>query len=114
MGTSWAPDPGPDGEVFACGSRPTREKPDTNNATGYCNPKTDALLAQALATYDVRERARLYRLHQQILAEERPMLFGWAPKLFEVRSADLTSTDGPLSTSSATWWWQLETLAVMR
>ena len=109
-----AADPGPDGESFACSSRPTPASPDLDNATGYCNPETDTVLAQARATYDVRERARLYRRHQQILAEQRPMLFGWAPTFIEVRSDDLTSTAGPLSTKSQTWWWQLETLAVMR
>ena len=112
--TSWGPTPA----RMARFSRAVRGLPlrirDPNNATGYCNPETDAVLAQALATYDLRERARLYRRHQQILAEQRPMLFGWAPKFIEVRSDDLTSTVGPLSTSSPTWWWQLETLAVMR
>ena len=109
-----SPDPASDEELFACDSVPTREHPSAGNAMGYCNRDTDDALGEARATYDLRERARLYRLHQQILAQERPMLFGWAARLLEVRSDDLTSTAGPLSTSSLTWWWQLETLAVIR
>ena len=108
------PDPASDEELFACDSQPSWENPDASNIMGYCDPATDAVLERALATYDLRERARLYQRHQHILTENRPVLFGWAARFVEVRSDDLISTAGPLSTSSLTWWWQLETLAVMR
>jgi hypothetical protein len=52
----------------------------------------------------------LYRDYQLILAKTRPMLFAYALQVVEARSDQLTSKDGPLSVSSATWWWQLEKL----
>lgn len=96
--------------IFHSSVRATPERPDGNNYMGYDNPESDSLLEQGRATYDPRKRARLYREHQRILAEDPPMLFAWSPRLHEPRSDRLVSTRGPLATDTSTWWWQLETL----
>jgi len=90
----------------------TPSNPEGNNYMGYASRESDSLLEQARATYDPRERARLYREHQRVLAKDRPVLFAWSPRLREPRSERVVSTRGPLATDTSTWWWQLETLFV--
>jgi ABC-type transport system substrate-binding protein len=104
------PDPGIDYQVFHSSEISTADKPDGDNITGYSNPEVDALLDQARSIYGLPERARLYRRYQEFLRDDRPMLFAWVPRLIEARSDRLTSVDGPLPESSATWWWELEKL----
>jgi len=82
------------------------------NYMGYDSPESDELLAQARATYDLPERARLYQEFQRTLARDRPILFGWSALLRDARSDRLESPQGPLATDSSTWWWELETLFV--
>jgi ABC-type transport system substrate-binding protein len=77
---------------------------------GYKSEEVDDLLARARETYVLEDRARLYKQVQLALARDRPMLFAFAHRLVEARSNQITSTAGPLSTSSATWWWELERL----
>jgi ABC-type transport system substrate-binding protein len=107
------PDPGINDPVFLSSEVSTATNQDGENMAGYSNPEIDALLDKARSTYEIPARARLYREYQEILAKDRPMLFAWAPRLVEVRSSRLTSVDGPLPESSATWWWELEKLALV-
>ncbi len=88
----------------------TPDNPEGNNYMGYRSRRSNSLLEQGRAKYDPRERARLYREHQGILAEDRPVLFAWSPRVREPRSDRLESTLGPLRNDTSTWWWQLETL----
>ena len=90
----------------------TPDNPQGNNYMGYDSRESDRLLERARATYDPRERARLYREHQRVLAKDRPVLFAWSPRLREPRSERVVSTRGPLATDTSTWWWQLETLFI--
>jgi ABC-type transport system substrate-binding protein len=109
---SGTPDPGSDYTSFHSSAVSGPDRPTGDNLGGYVNPEVDALLDQALRTYELTERARLYRRIQELLATDRPMLFAWNPQITEARSDRLTSVDGPLSESSRTWWWELEKLVL--
>ncbi|MDQ3880735.1 MAG: hypothetical protein M3295_06665, partial [Chloroflexota bacterium] len=99
--------------LFDSRSVTSEEQPDSANVMGFSDPRVDALLDQGIATYDVRERARIYRDYQSILAEERPVLFAWAWKLREAISPNLGLADGTeLNLDSFFWFWQLEKLVV--
>jgi ABC-type transport system substrate-binding protein len=103
-------DPGLSDTIFQSSHITSSENPNDDNLMGYESKEVDALLKKARETYVLEERARLYRQYQLILADDRPLLFAFVLRLVEVRSEQLTSTVGPLPSSSATWWWQLETL----
>jgi len=111
--SGWLSGPDPDpSAIYHSSDIATASNPEGFNYIGYDSQESDSLLDQARATYDPRLRARLYREQQRIMAEDRPVLFAWSPRISEVRSDRLESTQGPLSTSTSTWWWQLETLFV--
>ena len=103
-------DPARDDPIFRSDNVTSRENPEGDNVMSYENTEVDDLLDRARATYDLEERARLYQKVQVHLADDRPMLFAFALRLVEARSDQLTSTAGPLATTSGTWWWQLERL----
>jgi ABC-type transport system substrate-binding protein len=88
----------------------TASNPDGFNYIGYDSAESDRILEQARSTYEQPARARLYRQHQELLAEDRPVLFGWSPRIREARSERLGSSAGTLATDTRTWWWQLETI----
>ena len=79
---------------------------------GYSNPDVDRLLDAGIATSDQRERARIYRDLQLLLADDQPVLFAWAPRIREVLSAGVGLTTGEIDRSSLNWWWQPEKLIV--
>ena len=111
--SGWFTTPDPDySPIFNSIAITTPTNVEGNNYMGYASQEGDLLLEQARATYDPRERARLLRQHQRILAEDRPVLFAWSDRVREARSDRLGSTHGPLSTSTSTWWWELETLFI--
>jgi len=111
--SGWGTGPDPDPSfIFDSSAIVTESNPLGFNFMGYDSPESDELLAQARATYDLPDRARLYQEHQRILAEDRPILFGWSALLRDARSDRLGSTQGPLETDTSTWWWQLETLFI--
>lgn len=90
----------------------SEEQPDALNFMGFENARADELLDEGLGTYDRRERARIYQEFQEILADEDPVLFGWAARIHEALDARLTSTSGDLNLSSKNWFWELETLVL--
>ena len=83
--------------VWHSESATSQEQPRAPNFMGFSNPQVDELLDQGIETYDQRERARIYRELQQVLAEERPVLFGWAARQHEVLDARLGLTEGELN-----------------
>jgi peptide/nickel transport system substrate-binding protein len=111
--SAWITTPDPDAtDLFHSRAVVTASNPFGFNFMGYSSAESDALLDRARSTYDPRERARLYREHQRVLANDRPMLFAWSALIREPRSSRFESTVGPLRTDTATWWWELETLFV--
>ena len=111
--TGWTLTPDPDPSyLFHSRALATPDFPDGFNYMGYSSEAGDALLDQQRETYDQEERAHLLREYQQLLAEDRPMLFGWSDRRLEPRSDRLESTEGALATDTSTWWWQLETLFI--
>ncbi len=98
--------------VWHSESATSQEQPSAPNFMGFSNPQVDELLDQGIETYDQRERARIYRELQQVLAEERPVLFGWAARQHEVLDARLGLTEGELNRSSRMWFWELEKLVL--
>jgi len=110
---AWATSADPDdSDLFHSRNISSAENPSGLNRGGFSDARVDALLDDALATYDVRARARDYRAVQDLLADAQPYLFGWSPVLMDVRSRDLVSLDGPLPLDRAHWWWQLERLRI--
>lgn len=99
--------------LFDSRSASSEENPDGANAMGYRNPEVDALLDAGIATYDQRERARIYREFQTILAEDRPVLFAWAYRLRDAITSGVRMADGAeINERSGYWWWRLEELSV--
>lgn len=86
------------------------EQPRNLNFMGFADEHVDELIDQGIATYDQRERARIYRELQQVLADERPVLFAWATRQYEALDARLGLTDGQINLSSRMWFWELEKL----
>ena len=80
------------------------------NFVGYSNPQVDQLLERGRATYDQRERARIYREFQHVVAADQPRLYAWSPVQTDALSAGMTSTAGPIPQDVPNWWWQLEAL----
>jgi peptide/nickel transport system substrate-binding protein len=85
---------------------------DGANLFGWADERGDTLLDALDSTYDQRERARIFKEFQELLAEEQPNLFAWADSGREVLSAAVRSTAGPLDLTSGNWWWQVEKLYV--
>ena len=88
------------------------EQPQAANFMGFSNERADALLDRGIATYDQRERARIYREFQLLLAEERPVLFAWSPRFHDALDNRLGLTDGQLNLASLQWYSRLEMLVL--
>ena len=82
------------------------------NFMGFADARVDRLLDEGIATYDQRERARIYRQLQRLIADEHPVLFGWSPRIHEALDARLGLVDGDLDLSSRQWYWELEKLVL--
>ena len=82
------------------------------NFMGFSNPEVDRLMAEGKATYDQRERARIYRHLQEVLAEEQPVLFAYGQRANDALDSRLRLTDGPIDLGSRMWWWELEKLTL--
>ena len=109
----WILGPDPDlSGIFHSRQITTEDNPFDFNYFGYSSAVSDSLLDQGRATYDQRERARIYREWQQVVAGDRPVLFAWSALIREARSERLQSTRGPLEDGNSMWWRELETLFV--
>jgi ABC-type transport system substrate-binding protein len=86
------------------------EQPHGFNFMGFGNARVDDVLAAARASANIDERARLYAEFQDIVYEERAMLFAYSRVDNTVLSERVMTGDRPLASES--WWWQLETLEV--
>jgi ABC-type transport system substrate-binding protein len=71
---------------------------------GFSDPRVADLLARLQTTYDVDERADLYRQYQEILAEQQPALFLWHQARLDAASTGLRTTAGPLDLNLAHWY----------
>jgi peptide/nickel transport system substrate-binding protein len=100
----------PSDDLFASWNMTSEQNPDGLNFMGYADPSVDRLLREGIATYDQRERARLYRDLQDVLADAQPVLFAWSPWTRDAIDGRLGLTDGDLDLTSRQWWWQLEKL----
>ena len=108
----WAHSFDPDADLFNSRWISSDAQPHGMNSIGFSDPRVDDLLARGLATYDQRERARIYRELQDVIAADRPVLFGWADTTTEAVDARLTSTGGEPNFESRQWPWQLEKLVL--
>jgi ABC-type transport system substrate-binding protein len=102
----------PDLPFFHSSHISSEEQPDGFNFMGYRNERVDALIDAGLATYDQRERARIYRELQEIIAEERPVLFAWAGRSHDVIDSRLGYVGEEINAGSPQWFWQLEKLTL--
>jgi ABC-type transport system substrate-binding protein len=102
----------PHDETWSSRNISSAEDPLGANFMGFADPRIDALLERGIATYDQRERARIYRDFQQVLAEDHAALFGWAFRVNEAIDRDLGLTEGELNLRSRSWFWQLEKLVL--
>jgi peptide/nickel transport system substrate-binding protein len=102
----------PHGETWSSRQVSSAGNPGGANFKGYANPQVDELLDRGIATYDQRERARIYREFQQLLADDHAALFAWAFRVNEAIDRDLGLTDGELNLRTWSWFWQLDKLVV--
>jgi ABC-type transport system substrate-binding protein len=100
----------PDEAMWHSKSISSSQQPQGTNVMGFSDPRVDELLDRGLTTYDQRERARIYRQFQDVIAEDHPVMFGWAANTSEVLDERLTMTDGEPDFGSRMWPWKLEKL----
>jgi peptide/nickel transport system substrate-binding protein len=62
----------------------------TTNVSGYSSPRLDLILANGLKATEFKARSTLYRAAQQIIHDERPMIFLATPIIVSAFSANLT------------------------
>jgi peptide/nickel transport system substrate-binding protein len=113
-GWSTAFEPQDSFDVFHSDNIPLGRGGEPLNFIGYRNEHFDTLFEQAGVTYDQRERARLYRELQTILADDQPYIFAWAFWMRAYFTSDLVSESGPLNLSSPLWNWEVEKLRLRR
>ena len=56
------------------------------NTTGYKNEQVDALLEQAMSSYDQKQRQQLYFQAQQLIVQDAPYIFFWHPSAWYAMS----------------------------
>ena len=110
-GWSAAVDPDPF-SLWHCSQVSTEEQPELFNYIGYCNEEVDQIIEDGLATSDQEERRELYFRFQEILAEEQPYLFAYAPLVRDGMHAGMTFTDGEFNLESPTWLWQRHKIVI--
>ena len=110
-GWSASVDPDPF-SLWHCSQVSTEERPELFNYIGYCNPEVDQIIEAGLATSDQEERRELYFRFQEILAEEQPYLFAYAPLVRDGMHAGMTFTDGEFTLDSPTWLWQRHKIVI--
>jgi ABC-type transport system substrate-binding protein len=102
----------PDDPSWSSRQITTAANPYGMNFMGYSNPTVDQLLDEGIATYDQRDRARIYRQFQNVLADDQPALFAWSDRVHDALDSRLRYTDGPINMGSRMWWWQPEKLTL--
>lgn len=90
----------------------SEEQPDTINFMGFMNEQVDELLDAGVATYDQRERAQIYRELQELIADEKPVLFAWAARAYDALDPRLGYVDGEINLGSGQWYWRYEDLVL--
>ncbi len=110
-GWSAAVDPDPF-SLWHCSQVSTEERPELFNYIGFCDPEVDEIIEAGLATSDQEERKELYFRFQEILAEQQPYLFAYAPLVRDGMDLGLTFTDGELNLESPTWLWQRHKIVI--
>jgi ABC-type transport system substrate-binding protein len=110
-GWSASVDPDPF-SLWHCSQVSTEAQPELFNYIGYCNTEVDEIIEAGLATSDQEERRELYFRFQEILAEEQPYLFAYAPLVRDGMHAGMTFTDGELNLESPTWLWQRHKIVI--
>ncbi|HUF07027.1 MAG TPA: ABC transporter substrate-binding protein [Candidatus Binatia bacterium] len=110
-GWSASVDPDPY-SLWHCDEVSTEERPETFNYIGYCNEEVDQIIEAGLATSDQDERRELYFRFQEILADEQPYLFAYAPLVRDGMHVDMRFTDGEFNLTSPTWLWQRHKIVI--
>jgi len=90
------------------------EHPDAANVGGFGDPALDRLIADASATYDQADRARLLREAQEELAAQLPAIFLWTGTGYDAVRSAVTTVDGPLDLTVPNWAWQPERMVVVK
>jgi ABC-type transport system substrate-binding protein len=100
------------GDLFHSTRVSSEERPRDSNFMGFQNEQVDELLDAGLTTYAERDRARIYRELQEIIAEEKPFLFAWSSRGQVALDARLGYTEGEINLASPQWFWQPEKLVL--
>jgi ABC-type transport system substrate-binding protein len=98
--------------LWHCSQVSTEERPELFNYIGYCNPEVDEIIEAGLATSDQEERRELYFRFQEILAEEQPYLFAYAPLVRDGMHVEMSWTDGEFNLQSPLWLWQRHKIVI--
>jgi peptide/nickel transport system substrate-binding protein len=116
VGTVLGGHPDPDAALssFLTSEITTADRPLAANDSGYSNPTFDTLVEQAAGTYDVAERAELYRQALAILDQDLPQLPLFYPVERVLLRRGFHSIGGPLSFDRPGWDWRPETLVFDR
>jgi ABC-type transport system substrate-binding protein len=110
-GWSASVDPDPY-SLWHCDQVSTEERPELFNYIGYCNERVDEIIEAGLATSDQDERRELYFEFQEILAEEQPYLFAYAPLVRDGMHVGMRWTDGEFNLESPLWLWNRHKIVI--
>ena len=115
----WVMEADPADEMWHSRQTPERstDPESAPNWMGFVDERVDRLVDEGIAAYSREQREPIYRELQQIVAQERPVMFLYSYDWQEVITADLRIGDEAIDTRdrvSPMWWWRLEDLRVDR
>jgi len=97
------------------------DRPSGNNITGFRNPEVDALIDRQKELFDVKERNKLYREIDAILAREVPYVLLWGINYARIlywnkfgTPVQVLSKYGDESSAYALWWFDEDAAAELK
>lgn len=103
-----------DSNLFGCDHATTKDNPDDNNFTGFCDPKVDELMAKAKGELDIAARKATLAELQLKMHTDGPYYFLWADLGHKGYSAKVSTTGemGPIDYESFYGTWNMDSWVV--
>jgi peptide/nickel transport system substrate-binding protein len=82
------------------------------NLSGLADPVVDDLVREGKATYDQKERARVYRELQREVAARLPVMYLWGNNRTDLVRSTVAEVDRPLDLEATNWAWRPERMVL--